>query len=183
MRPNWQVYGDKIVINYKIIKSPIGDLFAIENCHKLCRLDFLEEKDISSHLKSIQKLFNDSIGESNSSILKESENQLRLYFNSKLEAFDLPLELEGTEFQKSVWNQLTKIPFGKTINYGQIAVRIDKPKSSRAVGMANHNNPIPIIIPCHRVIGKNGALVGYGGGLWRKKWLLEHEGAIAGHLL
>ncbi len=171
------------MINYKIIATPIGDMIAAEHNGKLCRLDFSDNENILSHLKAIELTFGDSVAMSDSTILNETSNQLKLYFEKKLESFDLPLFWTGTDFQKSVWPQLTKIPYGTTVNYGLIAERIGKPKSSRAVGMANHNNPIPIVVPCHRVIGKNGALVGYGGGLWRKKWLLEHEGAISSHLL
>ncbi len=87
----------------------------------------------------------------------------------------MPLDLRGTPFQKKVWKQLTRIPYGKTASYGEIARRIDVPHSARAVGMANHNNPVTVIVPCHRVIGSNGKLVGYGAGLWRKKALLRLE--------
>ena len=88
---------------------------------------------------------------------------------------EMPLDLRGTPFQKKVWKQLTRIPYGKTASYGEIARRIDVPHSARAVGMANHNNPVTVIVPCHRVIGSNGKLVGYGAGLWRKKALLRLE--------
>jgi len=101
--------------------------------------------------------------------------QLDEYFNCKRKAFSLKLSLVGTEFQKKVWNELSKIPFGKTVAYKDIAVGIGNPKAVRAVGNANNKNNISIIIPCHRVIGSNGKLVGYGGELWRKKWLIGFE--------
>jgi methylated-DNA-[protein]-cysteine S-methyltransferase len=106
---------------------------------------------------------------------KEVLGQLQLYFEGKLKEFDVPLVLEGTEFQLLVWRNLQKIPYGETVSYGQLAKRIGKPQASRAVGLANGSNPIPIIIPCHRVIGSNGDLTGFGGGLPVKKKLLALE--------
>jgi methylated-DNA-[protein]-cysteine S-methyltransferase len=105
----------------------------------------------------------------------ETIRQLHAYFDGKLKNFDLPLSLEGTEFQLRVWKSLCAIPYGQTISYGQLARRIGSPKAARAVGLANGSNPIPIIVPCHRVIGSNGSLVGYGGGLSNKKALLFLE--------
>jgi methylated-DNA-[protein]-cysteine S-methyltransferase len=101
--------------------------------------------------------------------------QLTAYFASELREFDVPLAADGTEFQQKVWDELRRIPFGETISYGELARRIEQPAASRAVGRANGQNPISIIVPCHRVIGANGTLTGYGGGLDRKRWLLAHE--------
>jgi len=106
---------------------------------------------------------------------KEVIRQLEAYFEGKLQDFDLPLVLDGTEFQVLVWRNLQKIPYGETISYGQLARRIGSPDAARAVGLANGSNPIPIIIPCHRVIGSNGHLTGFGGGLPVKKKLLALE--------
>ncbi|MGI6684952.1 MAG: methylated-DNA--[protein]-cysteine S-methyltransferase [Bacillota bacterium] len=108
-------------------------------------------------------------------IIKEAKVQLDAYFAGKLREFDLPLAPSGTEFRKKIWELLLKIPYGETRTYGQIAAEAGNPKASRAVGQANHNNPISIIIPCHRVIGANGKLVGYGGGLDIKRKLLMLE--------
>jgi methylated-DNA-[protein]-cysteine S-methyltransferase len=105
----------------------------------------------------------------------EATRQLRAYFVGELTDFDLPLALRGTEFQLRVWQSLRGIAYGDTISYGQLAARLGNPKASRAVGLANGSNPIPIVIPCHRVIGSNGSLVGYGGGLENKKALLALE--------
>jgi len=102
-------------------------------------------------------------------------DQLDEYFNRKRKTFSLKLNISGTEFQKRVWDQLSKIPYGETVSYLDIATRIGDEHATRAVGNANHNNKIPIIIPCHRIVGKSGKLVGYGGGVWRKEWLLNHE--------
>ena len=108
-------------------------------------------------------------------LLKEGIKQLEEYFEGKRIEFDIPLETEGTEFERTVWNALLKIPYGQTRTYKQIAEQIDRPKASRAVGRANGLNPISIFIPCHRVIGSNGKLTGYAGGLELKKRLLNIE--------
>jgi len=111
-------------------------------------------------------------------LLSECIIQLDEYFSKERKLFSLPLDLRGTDFQKKVWDKLLDIPFGKTISYLQLATALGDKKSIRAVGGANGRNPISIIIPCHRVIGSNGDLVGYGGGMDKKKWLLEHEGVL-----
>lgn len=110
--------------------------------------------------------------------LKECVAQLQLYFEGALKEFELPLNPKGTDFQKNVWHALSEIPYGKTISYLQLAKNIGNSKAVRAVAAANGKNPLPIIIPCHRVIGNDGSLTGYSGGLVRKKWLLEHEDAL-----
>lgn len=111
----------------------------------------------------------------NGAVLDEAERQLNEYFSGERREFDLPLRPQGTEFQLADWAALCEVPYGETASYGDIARRIGRPKAFRAVGMANHNNPISIIIPCHRVIGSNGKLTGYGGGLEIKQKLLELE--------
>ena len=108
--------------------------------------------------------------------LPAASRQLQEYFAGKRREFDLPLRMEGTEFQQRVWRELTQIPFGQTRSYGQLAKRLNNPNGSRAVGLANGRNPIAIIVPCHRVIGADGSLTGFGGGIDRKEWLLSHEG-------
>lgn len=111
-------------------------------------------------------------------ILENAITQLDEYFNGKRKEFDLKVTLHGTEFQKNVWNGLLNIPYGTTVSYKDIAVSINNEKAVRAVGNANNKNKIAIIVPCHRVIGKNGALTGYAGGLDKKQWLLKHENRI-----
>lgn len=101
--------------------------------------------------------------------------QLIQYFNGERRVFELPINQDGTSFQQTTWNLLMGIPYGKTISYIELAIRTGDPKATRAVASANGRNHVAIIVPCHRVIGANRELVGYGGGLWRKKWLLEHE--------
>ena len=114
--------------------------------------------------------------DANANPLPEAVRQLRDYFAGSRREFDLPLRLAGTDFQRRVWGGLTEIRYGETWSYGQLAKRIGNPKASRAVGLANGRNPISILVPCHRVIGADGSLTGYGGGLERKRWLLAHEG-------
>ncbi|MER5219296.1 methylated-DNA--[protein]-cysteine S-methyltransferase [Streptomyces flaveus] len=105
----------------------------------------------------------------------ETIDQLKAYFAGELKEFDLPLRLDGTPFQRTVWDQLRRIPYGETRSYGELADALGNPKASRAVGLANGRNPVGIIVPCHRVVGANGSLTGYGGGLDRKKRLLDFE--------
>lgn len=114
-----------------------------------------------------------------SAIIKSCIKQLDEYFAGIRTVFSIHLSQVGTEFQQTVWNELCRIPYGRTISYLELSKRIGNVKAIRAVGTANGNNSICIIVPCHRVIGSNGDLIGYGGDLWRKKWLLEHEGKYA----
>nr|WP_299246040.1 methylated-DNA--[protein]-cysteine S-methyltransferase [uncultured Halomonas sp.] len=110
-------------------------------------------------------------------LIDDCKTQLEEYFQGRRQHFDVPLAPEGTDFQKRVWRQLRAIPFGETCSYAMISQKIASPKSHRAVGAANGRNPLSIIVPCHRVIGSNGQLTGYAGGLERKQWLLQHEQA------
>ena len=113
-----------------------------------------------------------------SPVVQDCLDQLEEYFHGERTCFGVPLDLVGTPFRLSVWQELLRIPFGQTLSYGELARKIGNAKASRAVGGANHHNPVAIIVPCHRVIGADGSLVGYGGGLDKKVWLLEHERAI-----
>jgi methylated-DNA-[protein]-cysteine S-methyltransferase len=147
-------------------KSPLGILEIRASESALLTVKFLEEEVVSA------------VGEINGSDLIDATiRQLTEYFEGNRKQFNLPLEFEGTEFQQKVWKELTKIPFGQTISYGKLAGALGSKQLVRAVGTANGRNPIGIIVPCHRVIGSQGDLVGYAGGLWRKQWLLEHEGS------
>jgi methylated-DNA-[protein]-cysteine S-methyltransferase len=109
-------------------------------------------------------------------LMDETVAQIEAYFDGSLKEFELPLRSQGTPFQQAVWRELEGIPYGTVTSYGEIARRVGKPTASRAVGAANGRNPIAIVVPCHRVIGADGSLTGYGGGMWRKEWLLNHEG-------
>ncbi len=113
-------------------------------------------------------------------VVNECLEELEEYFRGRLKSFSVKLRLSGTDFQEEVWRRLLEIPYGQTATYKEVAEAIGRPLAIRAVGGANHRNPISIIVPCHRVVGHNGGLVGYGGGLWRKEWLLRHERRFSG---
>lgn len=152
--------------HYAITDSPIGELLVLGDSDSVHGLLMNGDGDFDQRkleLTQDQQLFADTIA------------QLEEYFAGDRNHFDLPLEPEGTEFQRSVWTALTEIPYGETRSYGEIAAEVGRPKAARAVGMANNRNPIAVIVPCHRVIGAGGALVGYAGGIERKTWLLAHE--------
>ena len=154
---------------WKKMPSPIGSLTVFANDEGITEIRFPNSK--SPNNKSP-----DQPGTKHSNrIVDMAINQLQDYFDGKLKTFDLPLRPSGTEFQKNVWRQLQQIGYGRTASYGEIATAIVKPKASRAVGMANSKNPIPIVVPCHRIIGKDGSLTGFAGGLDTKRWLLAHE--------
>lgn len=159
------------------LKSPIGDLRLAASDEGLVAVVFPNEKK--------KRVFADTKGSAAAQAhLKAGMTALKEYFAGKRKDFrDVRLAPEGTDFQKSVWKALQKIPFGATKSYADIARAIGNPKAMRAVGLANGKNPIPIIVPCHRVIGANGALTGFGGGIPTKKALLEHEGVTTPSLL
>jgi methylated-DNA-[protein]-cysteine S-methyltransferase len=147
--------------------SPLGALQITANEKFLKKIEFASNEDIIPKDNKIE-----------SDIIKNTIAQLEEYFLQSRREFDIPLEMEGTDFQKKVWKELLTIPFGYTISYAQLAKKIGDENAVRAVGSANGQNPIAIIVPCHRVIGSTGDLTGYSGELWRKQWLLEHEGGI-----
>lgn len=134
-------------------------------------------------VRSISFKSNSGITSKYSKITNVAVHQLEAYFRGELQEFDLPLSPEGSLFYHSVWNELRTIPYGSTSTYSSIAVALNAAKAVRAVGRANGENPIAIVVPCHRVIGADGSLTGYAGELWRKRWLLHHEARIAGTLL
>ena len=160
--------SDHSIEEYCYYKSPIGLIRIDETASFLTRADFVEQSPESEHCQSV--------GISNSStLLKDACRQLDEYFEGRRRKFDLALQPHGTDFQRSAWQSLLLIPYGETRSYLQQAESISNPRAIRAIGQANSRNPIPIIIPCHRVIGKNGSLTGYAGGLDRKTRLLSLE--------
>ena len=162
-----------IIINK--ITTPIGLMLAGATKTGICILEFTDSKIIEIQQKKLEKYFKASFVFEKSKFFKILNTQLTEYFKGKRKIFDIPLEISGTKFQKKAWKELKKIPYGKTISYQEQAINIKNPKAVRAIGGANKKNKIGIIIPCHRVIGKNGSLTGYGGKLWRKKFLLDLE--------
>jgi len=165
----------KEVMDYTRIATPLGTMVAAAADKGLCLLEFADRRMLETELNYFRKKFNASIIEGKNQHLELLERELAEYFAGTLKKFTVPLAISGTDFQKSVWYQLVKIPYGITRSYKQVAESIKQPSAVRAVANANGMNRIAIIIPCHRVIGNNGHLTGYGGGLWRKKWLLELE--------
>ena len=143
--------------------------------YKLCKLGIAEENGAICRVFFAAGKAPDNFENTETPLIKKAAAQLEEYFEGKRKNFDLPLVLNGTDFQNRVWEALRKIPYGKTRSYGELAAMTGNPKASRAVGMANNRNPIVIVIPCHRVIGSDGSLTGFGGGLELKKRLLELE--------
>ncbi len=153
---------------WTVIDSPIGELRLVERAGALTQIEFSPFRDADGRPKGDR--------DDHHPLLVEAARQLTAYFAGDLKDFDLPLAPVGSPFQQSVWAQLTKIGYGDTASYGEVAARLGKSNAaSRAVGLANGSNPIPIVIPCHRVIGANGTLTGYAGGIARKQTLLELE--------
>ncbi|WP_422447120.1 methylated-DNA--[protein]-cysteine S-methyltransferase [Thermoanaerobacterium sp. DL9XJH110] len=167
-------------IFYRRVDTKIGRLMLASTEKGVCRLALPGETE-ECFLTGLKKTYGecelwdeDRDGEK-SPINKKASEELKLYFDRKLKEFSIPLDLEGTEFQKKVWRELLKIPYGRTASYRDIARAVGTPGACRAVGGANNKNPVAIIVPCHRVIGSDGSLVGYGGGLEIKRFLLELE--------
>lgn len=150
-------------VQYSYYPSPIGLIEVGATAEAVATLYFVEEPQHEV---------------ATTALLSAALRQLDEYFAGRRQVFDLPLRFRGTDFQRRVWQQLLTVPYGQTTSYQAIANALGKPKAVRAVGAANGQNPISIIAPCHRIIGSNGALIGYGGGLWRKEWLLKHEGNL-----
>ena len=163
------------MVYLKYIDTPIGKMRIGASDEGICLFDFQYRKSIDSIMKRIENLSGKQFAEGDHPHFKLLEQQISEYFVGTRKDFDLPLHLVGTPFQKSVWEGLLKIPYGETRSYKQQSIFLGNEKAIRAVATANGENGIAIIIPCHRVIGTNGTLVGYGGGLQRKKWLLDLE--------
>lgn len=155
---------------YSIIKTPLGDLMLAANASELTGLYFAG----CDHIPSAS---NHWTLDAQHPVLQQTEEQLREYFAGKRKIFSLPLRLAGTDFQERVWREIARIPYGETISYSDLAKRAGAPQAIRAAGMNTGRNPLSIVIPCHRVVGKNGSLCGFAGGLERKRQLLELENA------
>lgn len=155
--------------------SPVGELLIGSFEGRLCLCDWADGKKRSRNESRMKAALKAGFEEGNSGVIEKAVEELNEYFLGKRNEFDLPLLFTGSPFQNRVWTELLKIPYGSTVSYGEIARRIGRPKSVRAVANANAANPISILVPCHRVIGSDGSLTGYGGGLHAKEWLLESE--------
>lgn len=147
------------------LESPIGWLRVLADETALRAVDFVESAGAGRGAEEPAR----------PPVLVEALAELEAYFRGDRTSFSVPLRLEGTTFQRRVWGRLLRVPYGRTTTYRDLAAAVGNPRATRAVGGANHRNPVSIIVPCHRVIGADGRLTGYGGGLWRKEWLLRHE--------
>lgn len=156
-------------------ETPLGPMFVAATDKGICLLEFVDRRMLETELKDLQRLLKAKIITGENRHILQAKSELQEYFSRERTAFDIALDTPGTIFQRQVWDQLLTIPHGKTRSYQRQAERIGNPRAVRAVASANGHNRVSIVIPCHRVIGKDGNLTGYGGGLERKRWLLEHE--------
>ncbi len=177
-----QVSRDDAVIKTKhdILKerwldSPLGPIIAISSEDSLYLLEFFERRGLEREVDRLHIQTNSAIIPGDTEIIKSIESELKLYFDGRLKEFKTPIAILGSQFQKQVWDELMRTPYGKTRSYADQAKAIDKATAYRAVANANGKNQLAIIIPCHRIINSNGNLGGYGGGVARKQWLIEHE--------
>ena len=166
---------DKRIVTVTRILTPLGPMLAGAVDEGICLLEFVDRRMLETQIKRLKKYLNAEFVPGQSKHFDKLDKQLKEYFEGKRKDFDLPLVLDGTEFQQKVWKELQRISYGKTRSYQEQAIALGNPKAIRAVAKANGDNRIAIIIPCHRVIGKDGTLVGYGGGMWRKQFLLNLE--------
>lgn len=171
--------NDTVVISQ--ITTPFGDLLAGASTKGICLLEFTDTQRLERQIPRMEKAFSCKVVDGESPFFSVLEEQLAAYFAGTVKDFKtIPLDIRGTDFQVKTWKALLTIPFGETRSYQQQAEAINNPKAVRAVANANRSNRISILIPCHRVIGKNGTMTGYGGGIWRKEFLLELEGSLNG---
>jgi len=160
--------------------TPLGPMFVCATARGVCLLEFVDRRMLETEFSDLQRLLNAPILAGENEHTRQVEKEISDYFAGQRRHFDLALDLPGSAFQRLVWQGLQDVPYGQTTHYQCLAERIDKPLAVRAVAAANGANRVAIVIPCHRIIGKNGTMTGYGGGIARKKWLIEHE---ARHML
>ncbi|MGL4347923.1 MAG: methylated-DNA--[protein]-cysteine S-methyltransferase [Chlamydiales bacterium] len=158
-----------------IFSTPLGSMIAIANKKNLCALQFVDEGALKKKIHLLAKQLQATINLQQNVVIDVVKRELQLYFEGKLKKFTVPIDIQGSLFQKLVWSELQNIPFAATKSYSDIACCIDKPGSHRAIGRANGANRFVIIIPCHRVIYIDSTIGGYTGGIGRKQWLLHHE--------
>ncbi|MEM6321666.1 MAG: methylated-DNA--[protein]-cysteine S-methyltransferase [Bacteroidota bacterium] len=159
------------------LTTPLGPMFVCASDQGICLLEFTDRRMLETEFRDLQKLLNAQILVGENKHTQQLKKELQEYFEGKRKVFSVALNTPGTDFQKSVWKALSEVPYGTTSSYEQLAIRLDKPTATRAVASANGFNRISIVVPCHRIIGKNGSLRGYGGGLERKRWLIDFEKA------
>jgi AraC family transcriptional regulator, regulatory protein of adaptative response / methylated-DNA-[protein]-cysteine methyltransferase len=157
------------------IQSPLGPMLAASTPNGICLLEFSSPDRLPAQIAHLCRRFQCEITPGSSSYLDQLHAELQEYFAGRRTAFTVALDLRGTPFQQGVWNMVRQIPYAETRSYQQMAAQLGKPAAARAVGTANGSNPVSILVPCHRLLHKDGGLAGYGGELWRKQWLLAWE--------
>jgi AraC family transcriptional regulator, regulatory protein of adaptative response / methylated-DNA-[protein]-cysteine methyltransferase len=169
---------DKTIIHISRFATPLGPMFACATSQGVCLLEFTNRRMLETEFDDLRRRLKGVILPGENPHLTQVEKEMTEYFEGQRKIFTVPLHTPGTDFQQSVWNRLQQIPYGETCSYGQLALSMDMPNAVRAVASANGHNRIAIIIPCHRIIGANGDLTGYGGGLPRKRWLIDFENQL-----
>lgn len=162
------------------IDTPLCPMRAATTDRGICLLEMGSPERRSRETSELESAFDEKMIDGTHPLLDQLAGELNAYFTGDLQQFSVPLDTPGTEWRQRVWNELVQIPFGETLSYGELASRLGNPGGSRAVGLANGKNRVSIVIPCHRVIASDGTLHGYGGGLERKRWLIDHEQVHAG---
>ncbi|MCS3799521.1 bifunctional transcriptional activator/DNA repair enzyme AdaA [Niastella sp. OAS944] len=165
----------QVVIDLKRLETPLGTMYACATSKGVCLLEFTDRKMLETEFKSLARILNATIVQGDNRHFDILEQQLAEYFEGKRTTFTVPLHTPGSEFQRSVWMALREVPYATTVSYSQLVASLHRAEAVRAVANANGYNRVSILVPCHRIIGANGALTGYGGGIWRKKWLLDFE--------
>ncbi len=168
------------MIKTTLIETPLGEMTAAATKEGICLLAFTDRKTLDDEFKDLSYIFHTTVKRGINRHLRALRKQLKEYFRGRRKEFSLSLITPGTDFQVAVWKQLQKIPYGSTSSYLEQAEQLENPRAVRAVAAANGANRIAVVIPCHRVIGSDGSLIGYGGGLERKKWLIDHEKRCSG---
>ena len=169
----------KTMLKADFIETPIGAMIAIADAHALHILEFLERKALATEVKKLRTAAGSAIVFGCAAPIDRIKEELAAYFAGTSSTFETRLAPQGTPFERQVWGELVKIPAGAKATYSGLAASMGNPAAVRAVGRANGANPFAIVIPCHRVVGAGGDLTGYGGGLWRKRWLIDHERQMA----
>lgn len=167
---------DTILVHLSRVLTPLGPVLAGATEEAICLLEFLDRRMLKTQLSRLVDRWNCTFAPRPLAIHAELKEELEAYFSGRLRAFSVPLRTPGTPFQKKVWEALRTVPYGETRSYGELARQLGNLQAARAVARANGDNRIALLIPCHRIIGADGSLTGYGGGLWRKRWLLHNEG-------
>ena len=164
----------------RTIETPLCPMHAAATDRGVCLLEMGSPERTDRERDELERAFGEPFAEGSHPLLDQLDSELHAYFRGDLKRFTVPLDTPGTDWQRRVWDALCRIPFGETVSYGELAGRLGNPGASRAVGLANGQNRVSIVVPCHRVIASDGTLHGYGGGLERKRWLLDHETTHSG---